>query len=204
MPMTMSVSPRPACPDPLRFWDGDRLAAVHDRRIWHRWGGRWVNYLFAEGSAPFTDAQARALMWHRDEPDAVDFRPRVPAANLPLPGSAVAARHTAGLVLEPALSVTPYLLSPAAHRGGVHHFQPAHDLLEQIGAQPEQATPEPPAQTNTVHTVRRALRLLLLDREQPASVSYHRPAGRLYARQSSQLGVTTFVWILNRSAAASH
>ncbi|MFH0246397.1 hypothetical protein ACGRHY_29150 [Streptomyces sp. HK10] len=110
----MSDTTSATCPEPLRFWDGDRLAAVHGRRVWRRWSGQRITYLF-------TDAQARGRLWHPDESDAVRFIPRVPVPGRPLPGSAVTADAVAGLVLASARSAVPRLLPP---RRSVHRFAP--------------------------------------------------------------------------------
>ncbi|MEW2434239.1 hypothetical protein AB0952_08660 [Streptomyces caniferus] len=201
--MTSPVSPRPACPEPLRFWDGDRLAAVHDRRVWHRWGGRWVNYLFAEDSVPFTDAQARGRLWSPGEPDAVRFIPRAPAAGDPLPGTAVAADDIDRLVWAPARSVLPYLLLPAQARGGVHHLRAAHDFTQQLNAQQGWRATALQLPAITLPAARAAVRSLL-EGGQKVNASCHRPAGRLYARQTLESGVMTFVWILSREAHAPH
>ncbi|MFB6885835.1 hypothetical protein ACFCY8_33950 [Streptomyces noursei] len=194
-----SPAPLPACPAPLRFWDRDRLAAVHGPQVWHRWGGRWVNYLSAEGTRPFTDRTAVGRLWYPQEPDAVRFIPYSPAAGRALPGAPVLAGDVDGLVLAPGRSAVPYVLLPQDHGDGVHHFVPAHESARRLA---ERGGLEAPARTPSVSLrVLRASLLAILDGEEQATASFHRPAGRVYARRASVLDTMTYVWVLSEDGA---
>ncbi|MDX3068959.1 MULTISPECIES: hypothetical protein [Streptomyces] len=192
-------APLPACLAPLRFWDRDRLAAVHGPQVWHRWGGRWVNYLFAEDTRPFTDRTALGRLWYPQEPDAVRFIPSTPAADHALPGAPVTAADVDGLVLAPGRSAVPYVLFPQGHREGAHHFVPAHEMARRL-AELDDLDASGRRPSVSLQGLRASL-LAILDGEEQATASFHRPAGRVYARRASALGTMTYVWVLSEDGA---
>ncbi|MFD9044419.1 hypothetical protein [Streptomyces bottropensis] len=191
-------APLPACPAPLRFWDRDRLAAVHGPQVWHRRGGRWVNW-FAEDTRPFTDPTALGRPWYPQESDAVRFIPYTPAADRALPGAPVTAGDVDGLVLTPGRSAVPYVLFPQGHRQGVHHFVPAHEMSRRL-AERDGLDASGHRPSVSLKGLRTSL-LAILDGEEQAAVSFHRPAGRVYARRASALGTMTYVWVLSEDRA---
>ncbi|WP_019061380.1 hypothetical protein [Streptomyces prunicolor] len=193
------ATPLPTCPAPLRFWDHDRLAAVHGPQVWQRWGGRWVNYLFAEDTRPFTDRTAVGRLWYPQEPDAVRFIPYTPADDRALPGTPVSAGDIDGLVLAPGRSAVPYVLLPQGHRNGVHHFVPAHESARRLAERDGLAAPG--RRPSLPLRMLRASLLAILDGEEQATVSFHRPANRVYARRASVLGTMTYAWVLSEDGA---
>ncbi|MEV7885221.1 hypothetical protein ACWD3I_25145 [Streptomyces sp. NPDC002817] len=188
-----AMSP-PARPVPLRFCDRDRLAALHGPQVWHRWGARWVNHLFAEGTKPFTDRTAIERLWYPQEPDAVRFIPYTPAGDRALPGAPLTVGDVANLALTPARCAVPYVLVPEEHREGVHHFVPAHEAAHRLAERDGLDVPGRGPSMSPREL--RASLLAILDGEEPATASLHRPAGRVYARWTSALGTMTYVWVL--------
>lgn len=193
------AAPVTACPAPLRFWDRDRLAALHGPQVWHRWGGRWVNYLFAEDTRPFTDRTAVGRLWYPEEPDAVRFIPYTPATDRTLPGAPLTADSVDDLTLAPGRSAVPYVLLPQGHRDSVHHFTPAHETARRLAAQDGLDAPARKPSVS-LQGLRTSL-LAILDGEEQATASFHRPAGRVYGRQTSSLGTMTYVWVLSEDGA---
>lgn len=195
-------SASPGRPDPLRFWDGDHLVAEHDRRIWHRSGGQWTNYPCNPGSDPFCDAHAHRLLRSPDESGAVRFRPWVPAAGRPLPGTALAPEELTNLVLAPAGSVALFLHTPATPPRDPAHVRAGHVTERQHSSARSGPASGAPTAVVTPDGLREAVRSLLGD-DRLASASFHRPAARLYVRRASHLGESTFVWVLSHTGIAS-
>ncbi|MFI7089505.1 hypothetical protein ACIBUR_38705 [Streptomyces anulatus] len=187
-------------PHPLRFWDGDHLVTEHDRRIWHRSGGQWTSSSYAFASEPFHDAQAHCLLRTPEESGAVRFRPWIPAAGRPLPGTALAPDELRDLVLAPAGSVALFLHALTGPGRDPARVRAGHRTKRQPGrAQSGTAAGAPTAAAVVTPYALRAAVRSLLGEDRLASASFHRPAGRLYVRRSSHLGESTFVWVLSRS-----
>ncbi|MFJ1742450.1 hypothetical protein ACIOG4_27725 [Streptomyces microflavus] len=183
-------------PQPLRFWDGDHLVAEHDRRIRHRSGGQWTSLSYTSDSEPFHDAQAHCLLRSPQKSGAVRFRPWIPAAGRPLPGTALAPDELTDLVLAPASSVALFLHAPTGPSRDPARVRAGHRTKGQPGSAQSGTAAGAPTAVVTPDGLREAVRSLLGE-DRLASASFHRPAGRLYVRRSSHLGVSTFVWVLS-------
>nr|WP_024127398.1 hypothetical protein [Streptomyces sp. F12]AHE40134.1 hypothetical protein pFRL6_47 [Streptomyces sp. F12] len=194
-PALLTPVDKPLPARPLRFWDRDRMYSTTSEKVWHRWNGQWINYLYAQGLGPYTDAQARAALGRRREDGraAMRFVPWHPPLDSALPGSPVRAVDVSRLVLAPAHCALPFLRLPPRGPNPRYEFASLRDLARQLSRQELQREEDYPP-VLTVDEVRAALLTILRDGDSEAS--YHRPAGRLFARQTTELGTTSFVWVL--------
>ncbi|MFK0142474.1 hypothetical protein [Streptomyces murinus] len=169
---------------PLRFVDGDTVRGPQGE-VWHRGlrsPGAWEQFPLSEQSALRSDDQMRALL-EEGEPGWT-FVPHLPPITAPLPGTAcVAVREVRDLWLVPASGAALY----AARLGRTQSF---------LGNDRGVFTGGSPVRLRLADL--RATLEGVLARRPSAKVTYHRLAGRAYARYATGSTLHTHVLLLTR------
>lgn len=170
---------------PLRFFDGDTVRSPQGD-AWHR-GLRspsvWEQFPPAEQSALRSDDQMRALLREGAGPEWA-FVPYLPSITGPLPGTAcVTVREVRDLRLVPASGAVLY----AARLGRTQSF---------LGNDQGVFTGGVPVRLRLADL--RATLEGVLARRPSAKVTYHRFAGRAYARYATGSTLHTHVFLLTR------
>ncbi|MEU9925062.1 hypothetical protein AB0H51_27905 [Streptomyces griseoluteus] len=199
------VPPVAAAPSvvPVRLWDGDRMDVRTSRHglTWKREGGMW--HPFSSGrpiGSPVEDFVIREYLERVKSSDEARYAPRSFGTTEALPGRPVMDRTDLDTLLGMGMGAEgaiPCVASSGICRG----FWSLRDLVAEQGGEDAAAYINPVV---SLEQMRDALAVML---EEPhAEVSFHRPAGRLYARyqtygayeqgEQERIQVRTYVYVL--------